>query len=138
MEINGTAKRVYLYLLKKGKPVKLSEIRRDLNLGSSALVKYHVDNLVEKRLVKKVDEGVYEALPPKGFIRLWKVVFPFKGVLASMFVSSLPLEVYLYELSKSAALVFSLILTSIAATYITYEAYKSYEELTRVDNKDGE
>ena len=138
MEINGTAKKIYLYLLKKGKPMKLSEIRRDLNLGSSALVKYHVDNLLEKGLVKKVDEGVYEALPPKGFVKVWKFVFPFKGVLASMFVSGLPLEVYLYEISKSAALVFSLILTSIAATYITYEAYKSYEELTRLDNKDGE
>ncbi len=138
MDLNGTAKKIYIYLLKRGKPVRLSEIRRDLNLNSSALVKYHVDNLAERGLVRKVDEGVYEALPPKGFLKVWRLIIPFKALLASMLISSIPIEFLLFEINKSAAIIFFSIVTTVAATYITYDAYKSYEELTDLDSEDDQ
>ncbi len=129
-----TSRRIYAYMLRVGKPVRLSDIRRDLNLGSSALVKHHIDNLMAEGLVEKVDEGLYVARPPKGYVKLLRFAVPSKVLLGSMLVASVPVEVSLYSLNPSALLLYSMIISIISGVAMFYEGYKSYEELTRVDN----
>ncbi|MGC9105254.1 MAG: hypothetical protein ACP5HQ_02355 [Thermoprotei archaeon] len=129
-----TSRRIYAYMLRAGKPVRLSDIRRDLNLGSSALVKHHIDNLIAEGLVERVDEGLYVAKPPKGYVKLLKFAVPGKVLLGSMLVASVPVEASLYSLNTTALFLYSMIISIVSGVAMFYEGYKSYEELTRIDN----
>jgi hypothetical protein len=133
-----TSKRIYAYMLKRGKPLRLSDVKRDLNLGSSALVKHHIDNLMSQGLVERVGDGLYVAKPPSGYVKIWRFVLPYKVLLGSLLISSLPVELSLYSLSGTALLLYSMMVSMLSGAILFYDGYKSYEELTSFDNQSDE
>lgn len=61
--ISGTSLKIYLHLLRSGKPLGVREIQRQLKIKSPGTVKYHLDKLMRLGLVDRV-EGRYTAVKP--------------------------------------------------------------------------
>ena len=59
--VSGTAWDIYLYILTSDKPTGIREIWRGLNLSSPSLVQYHVNKLLEMKLVEPTADGKYQA-----------------------------------------------------------------------------
>jgi hypothetical protein len=67
----GTALRVYLFLLRQSDPVGLSDIRTGAGLSTSSLASYHLDRLVAAGLAKREGGGyLADRMALKGFIRV--------------------------------------------------------------------
>jgi len=59
--VSGTAWDIYLYILTSDKPAGIREIWRALNLSSPSLVQYHVNKLLEMKLIEPTSDGKYQA-----------------------------------------------------------------------------
>lgn len=59
--LSGVVWDVYLYILTSNEPVGVREIGRSLNLSSPSLAQYHVNHLLEMRLIAQTKEGKYIA-----------------------------------------------------------------------------
>jgi len=57
--IHGTTWDVYLSILTSKEPKGVREIWRDLNLSSPSLAQYHVNKLLDMRLIEATQEGKY-------------------------------------------------------------------------------
>jgi len=55
--LGGTALRVYLYLLRAGRPVGVRELQRALGFRSPSTAKHHLDRLASLGLVEKRGDG---------------------------------------------------------------------------------
>ena len=59
--LSGTAWDIYLYILTSDKPAGIREIWRALNMSSPSLVQYHVNKLLEMKLIEPTTDGKYQA-----------------------------------------------------------------------------
>jgi hypothetical protein len=59
--VSGTAWDIYLYILTSDKPAGIREIWRSLNLSSPSLVQYHINRLLEMKMIDQTSDGKYEA-----------------------------------------------------------------------------
>ena len=60
--ITGTAFRIYLLLLNSKRPMGVREMQRAVGLKSASTVKYHLDRLTAKGLVRQLPDGKYIAI----------------------------------------------------------------------------
>jgi len=51
--LKGTTLKVYLFMVKHGKPVGVREVQRALNLSIPSLAAYHLSKLEESNLLKR-------------------------------------------------------------------------------------
>jgi DNA-binding transcriptional ArsR family regulator len=65
--LGGTSLRVYMLLLRAGKPLGVREVQRALKFKSVSTAKHHLDKLVELGLARRTERG-YEALRPRGIL----------------------------------------------------------------------
>ncbi len=99
LKLGGTALRVYMYLLSRGKePVGVRELQRALGFKSPSTAKHHLDRLVELGLAKRVSGGEYIAVEHKSgpftlFIRLTGRLVPILIPLSIALLSVLVLDV---------------------------------------------
>ena len=59
--LSGVVWDVYLYILTSNEPVGVREIGRGLNLSSPSLAQYHVNHLLEMKLISQTKDGRYVA-----------------------------------------------------------------------------
>ncbi len=57
--ISGTTLKIYLFLVRYGRPIGVRELQRKLGLSSPSLAAYHLNKLVRLGLVEKDSEGRY-------------------------------------------------------------------------------
>lgn len=92
-ELRGKTLKIYLYMLKQGKPVGVREVQRELGLSSPSVAFHHLDklmrlNVVEKDqmdnyvIAKKVDPGILQA-----FISIGRFSVPRVGFYAAFFTT---------------------------------------------------
>ncbi len=99
LKLGGTALRVYMYLLSRGKEsVGVRELQRALGFKSPSTAKHHLDRLVELGLAKRVSGGEYVAVERKSgpltlFIRLTGRLVPILIPLSIALLSVLVLDV---------------------------------------------
>ena len=90
-ELRGKTLKIYLYMLKQGKPVGVREVQRDLGLSSPSVAYHHIEKMVRLGVVeqdqlgdyviaKKVDPGVMQA-----FVNVGKFSLPRVGFYAVFF-----------------------------------------------------
>jgi hypothetical protein len=108
-ELRGTTLKVYKCLLKKGEPIRLTEVQKALSLSSASLAQYHLRKLVEMGLVLEQPAGFVVAKNVIDTVfRLRKMLLPthvayvafFSVTLASMvsfLVVSKPLTVTSFD-----------------------------------------
>jgi predicted DNA-binding transcriptional regulator len=108
-ELRGKTLKIYLYMLKQGKPVGVREVQRDLQLSSPSVAFHHIEKMVRLGVVeqdqlgnyviaKKVDPGILQAFVNVGKFSLPRVGFYavfFSTIAAAYVLSNLSfLDVY--------------------------------------------
>ena len=92
-ELRGKTLKVYLYVLKQGKPIGVREVQRELGFSSPSVAYHHIekltrlaiieqDNLGNYVLSKKVDPGILQA-----FVNVGKFSLPRLGFYAVFFTT---------------------------------------------------
>ncbi|BDB98994.1 transcriptional regulator [Saccharolobus caldissimus] len=129
-ELTGTAKKIYYYLLKQRKPAGIRKIQKDLNLSSPSIVSYHIRKLMEEGLVKEVENGyVVAKVIVEDYVKFKNTIIPRSLFLASFFLTSLVILIYLIFYHPFSAEIFSLIIISIATGTTIYDVIKKYRKL---------
>ncbi|MHA2029559.1 MAG: hypothetical protein ACW99A_06630 [Candidatus Kariarchaeaceae archaeon] len=62
-ELSGVRLRVFCYLLKQNEPVGVRETQRSLGLKTASHANYHLQKLVELKMVKQTPQNSYYLLP---------------------------------------------------------------------------
>ncbi|MDG6925827.1 MAG: hypothetical protein JRN09_04690 [Nitrososphaerota archaeon] len=121
-ELRGKTLKVYLYMLRQGKPVGIREVQRELGFSSPSIAFHHMEKLTRLGVVeqdsmgnyvvaKKVDPGIMQAFVSVGRFSLPRMGFYaafFSVITAAYILSNLSsLDVYALVASAGAALVFS-------------------------------
>ena len=136
--LHGTTWNVYLCVLTSREPKGVREIWRDLNLSSPSLAQYHVNKLLDLRLIEANSEGKY--LPNRdeqmevlrSFIMLRGRLIPrfvvYGTFLLGMFATYLLFWPFRWDFRDLTTLAISLF----AALAFFLEAFKQYRGLTRL------
>lgn len=122
--------RVYLFLLKKSNPVRLSrsDIAKKLNLNKST-VQYHLDKLKHMGLIEETTDGILvkELIPVgtlKAYIAIMGKLVPRNLIYAIFFVSAL-LVTLLGNLHTPTELkIIAVIISLLGASFSIYEIWK--------------
>nr|WP_149528847.1 ArsR family transcriptional regulator [Sulfuracidifex tepidarius] len=121
-ELSGTTLKIYNYMIKQKKPVKLTKIQKDLNMSSKSLVHYHLKKLIEEGLVKEVDDGyIVSKVVLEDYIRIRSMVLPNSIFLASFFISSLVLFVIIslfYSGNDTSSIFAGLVIATASAYFV--------------------
>ncbi|ACP34232.1 regulatory protein, ArsR [Sulfolobus islandicus Y.G.57.14] len=129
-ELTGTARKIYLYLLRQKRPVGIRKIQKDLNLSSPSVVSYHIKKLIEDGLVKEVDEGyIVTKVILEDYIRFRSALVPRSIFLTSFLVSSLVILIYLIISHPFSADIFSLVVVFIITIISVYDVTRKYKKL---------
>ncbi len=59
--LSGVVWEVYLYILTSNEPVGVRDVWRGLKLSSPSLAQYHINNLLEAKLITQTADGRYAA-----------------------------------------------------------------------------
>jgi len=132
-DLSGTTRRVYRYIHRHG-PVRLHDIERDLGLSSSSVADYHVQKLLEMKLIRQEHEGSSDALGYvaeeaifEAMIRIRRTVIPIWITVASFFAAGLVVLVtILRPASISSTYLFSLVMVVVALSISFYETIRSF------------
>src|SRR5580700_11506973 len=92
-ELRGKTLKVYLYVLKQGKPVGVREVQRELGFSSPSVAYHHIEKLARLGIIeqdsmgdyiltKKVDPGMLQA-----FVNVGKFSLPRLGFYAVFFTT---------------------------------------------------
>lgn len=126
-ELRGKTLKIYLYMLKQGRPMGVREIQRDLQLSSPSVAFHHIEKLVRLGVVeqdqlgnyviaKKVDPGILQA-----FVNVGKFSLPRVGFYAVFFTTI----AIAYLLSNLSSLdVYALIGTFGGSAVFWYELFR--------------
>ena len=77
--LKGKTLRVYWFVLRAGKPVRVTDIQHGLQFSSASLVQYHLTKLVEAGLVAEEQGGfVVRRVEVKHFFMLRGTLIPFQ------------------------------------------------------------
>ncbi len=84
--LEGSIKKVYMYMVSKKEPLGIREIARDLGMPVST-VHYAVKKLMKTGIVKKTDNGyiVDKIIDIDGYIALYRKYIPLSFVYAAFF-----------------------------------------------------
>ncbi|MCH4815415.1 MAG: winged helix-turn-helix domain-containing protein [Saccharolobus sp.] len=129
-ELTGTARKIYIYLLRQKRPVGIRKIQKDLNLSSPSIVSYHIKKLIEDGLVKEVDEGyIVTKVILEDYVRFRSAIVPRSIFLTSFLVSSLVILIYLIISHPFSADIFSLVVVFIITVISVYDVTRKYKKL---------
>jgi len=117
--LEGSIRKVYVYMVSKNEPVGIREIARELNLPVST-AHYAVKRLIKLGLVKKVETGyiVDKVIDFNGYILLKRKYIPLSFVYAGLFIGVLMVELYIVFLKGINADRFVTIIIAIIAIFI--------------------
>ncbi len=117
--LEGSIRKVYVYMVSKAEPVGIREIARELNLPVST-VHYAVKRLIKLGLVKKVETGyiVDKVIDFNGYVLLRRKYIPLSFVYAGLFIGVLMGELYIVFLKGINADRFVTIIIAIIAIFI--------------------
>lgn len=126
--LKGTALDVYLFLLKKNKPVGVREVQRALGLSSPSVANYHLAKLEEVGLLKRENGGytVIKVLLEQS-IKLNRFLVP-RYLFYSIFaVAALLLELTVFKpTAVERGYVFSLAVIGVFIAFSCYETAKTW------------
>jgi predicted DNA-binding transcriptional regulator len=128
--LNGTTRRVYRYIYKRG-PVRPQDIQRDLGLSSLSLADYHVQKLLGMKLIREeqtregaagycAEEAVFEAM-----VRIRRTVIPLRATTSVFFAVALVMLLTLLRPSYvGSAYAFSVVVIGVALFISVYEVVR--------------
>jgi predicted DNA-binding transcriptional regulator len=126
-QLRGKTLKVYLYMLKQGKPVGVREVQRELGFSSPSVAFHHLEKLMRLKVVeqdqmdnyviaKKVDPGILQA-----FVNVGRFSVPRVGFYAAFF-TTVALAYVVYNLGGLD--VYALVGTVGASAVFWYELFR--------------
>ncbi len=128
VSLTGTTLRVYRFLYKKGTPIGIREIQRELSLSSTSVAEYHVKKLLSMGLVKSTEDSQYfvDAVVFENMIRIRRSLIPIQiGYIAFFATSFLVLLFALRPLRITNDYLFALFLVAVACGIFIRQAIRT-------------
>lgn len=100
-ELEGITLRVYLYIVKKGKPVGTRDVTRGVNLSSPSVAYRHLEKLEDLGLLQKNEFGEYIVKRKArlgGYVWIGRRLMPKMLVYSTAFMSILIVELVVFAL----------------------------------------
>ena len=129
--LKGTTLRVYRFIFREGKPVRIYEIQRALKLSSPSLAQYHVSKLLRAGLIKESENGyTVDRLLFGNLLRVRRMVVPFQITYTILFASALVVMLTVLRPPTLTSLyIFALVVVWIALAASLYESLKAIRGL---------
>jgi hypothetical protein len=129
--LKGTTYRVYRYMYRAGKPVRVNDVQRDLKLSSPSVAQYHLKKLLRLGLVKEVPEGyAIDKVIYENMVRIGRVTIPFQAAFVAFFAACvLVLVTFLRPGVLTSTYVFALGAIVVALAVTVYETWKTLTRL---------
>ncbi len=133
--ISGTTWDVYLYILTSNEPIGVRDVWRNLKLSSPSLAQYHINKLLDLKLLLQTQDGKYlvkekeqiEAL--RSFVLLRGRLIPrlvfYGALIAGVLAVYLVFKPFRWDFRD---LIF-LIVSAFSITAFFFEAYNQYRSL---------
>lgn len=128
--ISPATLRIYIFLLKKSNPIKLSrsDIAKKLNLNKST-VQYHLDKLKHMGLIEETSEGIIvkELIPVgtlKAYIAIMGKLVPRNLFYATFFLTALLITILGNLHTPTELRIIAITISLIGASFSIYEIWK--------------
>jgi hypothetical protein len=125
--LQGTTLRVYRFLFKQGKPVRIHDIQKVLNLSSPSVAQYHVAKLLRAELIRETEEGyVVDRVVLGNLVRVRRMVLPYQITYTVFFAVALVVLILVLRPAgpPTSAYVFSVIVIFIGFAISLFESVK--------------
>jgi hypothetical protein len=119
-ELEGTTCKVYLYVVREGKPVNARDVRRGANLSSPSVAFRHLQKLEELGLLEKNSFGDYvvkEKINGTGHLWVGRNLIPRLLMYCLFFIGLLAVEIVIILMRQSVDVNF-IYLTALTVTVI--------------------
>jgi predicted DNA-binding transcriptional regulator len=125
--LKGTTYRVYRYMYRAGKAVRVNDVQRDLHLSSPSVAQYHIKKLLNLGLIREDLEGyVIDKVVFENVIRFGRLSIPLQTAYATFFAASLViLLTILRPTGVTSTYFFALIAITVALLISVYETLKT-------------
>jgi DNA-binding transcriptional ArsR family regulator len=129
--LKGTTYKVYRYVYKAGKAVRVNDVQRDLKLSSPSVAQYHIKKLLALGLIREEQEGyVIERVVFENVVRFRRISIPFQAAYTAFFAISLVvLLTALRPPVVTSTYFFALAVIAVALLISVYEAFKTMKRL---------
>jgi hypothetical protein len=132
--LRGRTLKVYWFILRAGRPVRVTEVQHGLGISTASLVQYHINKLEDAGLVAEEQAGfVVRRVEVKHFLMLRGMIIPFQVAYVCFFTTTL---VAMLAIIATAGLVpltsfgFLAVSVNIAALLVSsYETVRSLRTL---------
>jgi len=129
--LKGKALKIYLLLLKRGTPMRVREIQRELKLSTPSLVSYHLSKLYELGVVSKTENDLYYASNLVkstylvDFIKVKGLIFP-RFLFYSIFSTAglFTLLIVFMPSSITPSFIFAVIIMALTTIFMWSETYR--------------
>ena len=123
--------KVYRFVYKAGRPVRVNDIQRGLGLSSPSVAEYHVKKLLGFGLLREETEGyVVDRVIWSNIIRFRRMSIPVQAAYTAFFTAALIVILTLFRPpSISAAYFFTLLVVSVGILISVYEAFKTLKNV---------
>jgi len=134
-KITGTTWDVYLSVLTSGEPVGVRDVWRSLNLSSPSLAQYHINKLLDMKLIETTAEGKYKASEEeqlyalRSFIRLRGRLVPRLVLYGAVVTGILFSYLILWPLRWDFRDLVVVFVSSFSIFALLFEAYNQYKGL---------
>jgi hypothetical protein len=135
ISVTGTTRRVYLYILSSKNPVGVRDIWRGLDLSSASLAQYHINKLLELKLIEMAPFGKIQANSQtkldvlQNFLFLRGKVFPRLVIFGALSIGLLIVYILLWPLTGNFRDVIVIAFTLFSALVLFYEAHNQNKGL---------
>lgn len=146
-ELEGITLSVYLYAVRKGKPVGPRDVMKGAKLSSPSVSYRHLQKLEDMGYLQKNNYGEYvikDKAPVRGYIWIGRRMLPKMMVYSLLFLSILVVELVVFILHYSVEnyvfkvfFILLLLITGLAMTVFTIEALLHHKR-TKLSSQNGQ
>lgn len=135
ISVTGTTRRVYLYILSSRNPVGVRDIWRGLDLSSASLAQYHINKLLELKLIDMDHFGKIQANSQtkldvlQNFLFLRGKVVPRLVIFGALSIGLLIVYILLWPLTGNFRDVIVIAFSLFSALVLFYEAHNQNKGL---------
>ena len=133
--ISGTTWSVYLYILTSGKPRGVREVWRELNLSTPSLAQYHINKLLDMKLIEVTQDGKYwtneveQMGVLRGFVRMRGRLVPRFVFYSALLSGVLLVYTLMWPLRWDFRDLIIFFVTVLSIIAFSFEAYNQYKGL---------
>ena len=131
LELRGTTYRVYRHMLRRRKPLGISDIQKELGLSSPSVAQYHVRKLLQLGLIKEEQGGyIVDKVVLENIIRIKRISVPVQTAYIAFFgVTLLVLLMFLRPEAVTSVYFFAVVVNVAAMAVSVYETIKTLRHL---------